>query len=165
VRNRSTVIVNTSTKLPGEQLETLSRALRQLHSLLLQAEKVFHPPTAALELLDRLVRDPAWAWLRPLSALIADIDHVLAQKQPPTEYDLAVAAAHARELLANDGDAQNAQFLERYRSLLQLNPELVSMHGELKGLLKTAPAESADEADRLHHRHQWAMRCKHQMHG
>ena len=157
--------MNASTQLPGEQLETLSQALRQLHSLVLQAEKTFHPPTAGLELLDRLVRDPAWAWLRPLSALIADIDHVLAEQQPPTEYDLAVAAAHVRELLAGHGDAQNAQFLERYRGLLQLSPELASMHGELKGLLKTAPAESADEADRLHRRHQWAMRCKHQMRG
>ena len=157
--------MNTSTKLPGEQLETLSRTLRQLHALLLQVEKTFHPPTAGLELLDRLVKDPAWAWLRPVSALIADIDHVLAQKQPPTEYDLAVAAAHVRELLAGHGDAQTAQFLERYRGLLQLSPELASMHGELKGWLKTAPAESADEADRLHHRHQWAMRCKHQLRG
>ena len=157
--------MNTSKKLPGEQLEALSRTLRQLHSLVLQAEKAFHPPAAGLELLDRLVRDPAWAWLRPLSALIADIDHVLAESQPPTEYDLAVAAAHARELLAGGGDAGNAQFVERYRGLLQLSPDLASMHGEVKGLLKTAPPESDDEAERLHYRHQWAMRCKHQMRG
>jgi hypothetical protein len=157
--------VSTSTKLPGEQLATVSRMLRRLHSCLLQTEKAFHPPSAGLELLDRLLKDPAWAWLRPLSGLIADIDHVLAQQQPPTEYDLAVAAAHARELLTGEGDVQNAQFLERYRGLLQLSPELASLHGELKGLLKTTPAESADEADRLHHRHQWAMRCKHQLRG
>jgi hypothetical protein len=157
--------VSISTKLPGEQLSTLSRALLRLHSLLLQAEKTFHPPSGGLELLDRLVNDHQWQWLRPLSALIADIDHVLAQDQPPTEYDLAVAAAHARELLTGEGDAQNAQFLGRYRGLLQLSAELASLHGELKGLLKAAPAEAADEADRLHHRHQWAMRCKHQLRG
>lgn len=150
---------------PGEQLEALSRKLRELHSRLLQVEKEFHPPMARLELLDRLVKDPAWSWLRPLSSLITDIDHVLAEEQPPTEYDLAVAAAHARELLAGEGDARNQPFAERYRALLQLSPELASIHGELQGLLKNAPSESADEAERLHHRHQWAMRCKHRARG
>ncbi|MGH8175064.1 MAG: hypothetical protein ACREV5_02230 [Steroidobacter sp.] len=150
---------------PGEQLETLSRKLQQLHTLALEAERPFHPPMRQLEMLDRLLKDPAWAWLRPLSALIADIDHVLAQEQPPTEYDLAVVAAHARELLSGKGAASDSGFLDRYRALLQLSPELVSAHGELKGLLVRAPLESENEAERLHHRHQWAMRCGHRQRG
>lgn len=146
---------------PSRELETLSRRLQKLHAQLIEAEREFHPGLAPLTLLDRLVNDPEWAWLRPLSALIADIDHVLAQAQPATEFDRAVVAAHARGLLAGEGDLQNQQFLDRYRALLQMHPALVSLHGELKALLKTAPAESDDEAERLHARHQWAMRCKH----
>jgi hypothetical protein len=156
--------VNASVPHPGDQLETLSRKLQLLHAQTLEAEKQFHPVMGGWELLDKLMTDPAWAWLRPLSALIADIDHVLAQEVPPTGYDLAVVAAHARELLAGEGES-NAAFVERYRPLLQMSPELISVHGELKKLLKEVPSESDNEAERLHHRHQWAMRCKHQLRG
>ena len=150
---------------PTAELEMLSRKLQQLYSHLLEAEREFQPPVGALELLDKLVNDPAWAWLRPLSLLIADIDHVLAQQQPPTEYDRAVVAGHLRGLLAGEGDLQNEQFLNRYRALLQTNLSLASAHGELKGLLRTWPTEATDESERLHARHQWAMRCKHRTHG
>jgi hypothetical protein len=151
--------------LPGSTLELLSRQLQQLHGLLLAEEKQFHPPVPPLALLDRLMNDPAWAWLRGLSTLIADIDHVLAQPEAATEYDLAVVAAHARALLSGEGDAgstwHDRDFIERYRALLQLSPALIAIHGEIKRLLKGAPAESEDEAQRLHARHQWAMRCQH----
>ena len=147
--------------LPANELETLSRQLQKLHAALIAAERQFHPGLAPLGLLDRLVNDPQWAWLRPVSALIADIDHVLAQPEAPTEFDWAVVAAHSRGLLAGEGDLQHQEFMDRYRALLQSHPELVSLHGELKALLKNAPRESDDEAERLHARHRWAMRCKH----
>ena len=152
--------MNQTSLLPGDQLEILRRKLQQLHALTLDAEKQFHPVMGSWELLDRLVKDPVWAWLRPLSTLIADIDHVLAQQEPATEYDLAVAAGHTRELLAGEGES-GAQFNERYLPLLQQSPELVSAHGDVKRWLKDAPVESVDESERLHRRHQWAMRCKH----
>jgi hypothetical protein len=153
----------TSQALPGRQLETLSRTLQRLHSHALAAEKQFHPVMGEWELLDKLMKDPAWAWLRPLSALIADIDHVLAQDQPPTEFDLAVVAGHTRELLAGEG-AANRAFADRYVPLLQSDVDLAAVHGELRRLLKDAPVETANEAERLHRRHQWAMRCKHRVH-
>ena len=146
---------------PTQQLERLSRKLRSLHSYALEQEKTFHAAMSQLELLDKLLHDPDWAWLRPLSRLMADIDAVLAFEQPPTEYDYMVAAAHARELLTGGGATPHPEFLERYRGLLQLSPELASTHGEIKGLLQSAPSEPQNEAERLHHRHQWAMRCKH----
>lgn len=157
----------TNTTLPVDSLEAISRRLQQLHALLLETEKQFHPGLSPLSLLDRLMNDPAWAWLRALSALISDIDHVLAQAQAPTQFDLAVVAAHARALLAGEGDMVESQatygaFRERYHALLQMNPALVSMHGQMKALLKAAPSETDDEAERLHARHQWAERCRHQ---
>lgn len=107
---------------PKTQLEQLSRKLQHLYSLVLATERQFQPQLGGLELLDKLVNDPAWAWLRPLSTLNAQIDHVLAQLQPPTEYDHAVVAAHLRGLLAGEGDLANESFLNRYRPLLQLSP-------------------------------------------
>jgi hypothetical protein len=146
---------------PQQALETLSRKLQQIYSLVLASERQFDPSASGLALLDRLVNDPAWAWLRPLSALSAEIDHALSQSQPPTVYDHAVVAAHIRGLLAGENDLRHDPFLDRYRPLLQLNPELASAHGELKALLKNAPSEAADEAERLHRRHQWNERVSH----
>lgn len=158
----------TNLTLPGESLEAISRRLQQLHALLLETEKQFHPAVSPLALLDRLMKDPSWAWLRPLSALISDIDHVLAQAQAPTQFDLAVVAAHVRALLSGEGDLHSQEsygpFRERYHALLQMSPAAVSMHGQLKSLLKSAPPETDDEAERLHARHQWAERCRHQRH-
>lgn len=146
---------------PRTQIELLSHKLRQLYSLILRTERQFDAGPGGLALLDRLMNDPQWAWLRPLSMLTAEIDHVLAQSQPPTEYDHAVVAAHIRGLLAGEGDLANEAFLQRYRPLLQLDPELAGAHGELRALSKAAPTESANEAERLHARHQWSMRAKH----
>jgi len=151
--------------IPKTEIELLARRLQHLYSLILKAEREFDTGTGGLALLDRLVNDPAWAWLRPLSALTAEIDHVLAQDQPPTQYDHAVVAAHIRGLLSGEGELRNDAFLERYRPLLQLNPALASAHGDLKALLKAAPSESANEAERLHARHQWAMRARHRSSG
>lgn len=149
---------------PETALEAISRKLQRLYTLVLKGEREFDGSAGGLALLDQLMNHPAWAWLRPLSMLIAEIDHVLAQTQPPTEYDYAVVAAHIRGLLSGEGELRNDAFLERYRALLQLNPELASTHGELRTLLKAAPTESANEAERLHARHQWVMRARHRTH-
>jgi hypothetical protein len=149
------------TSTDSAEFQNLSRKLRQLHAQLLQAEKEFHPPIGGPQLLDKLVNDPAWAWLRALSKLIADIDHVLAQPTGATEHDGAVVAAHLRGLLAGEGDLLNESFLARYRPLLQASSSLASTHGELKALLKSMPVEPENEAERLHARHQWNLKCRH----
>ena len=147
--------------IPQTEIEQLSRKLQALYALILETERTFHPEASGVALLDKLLNDPAWAWLRPLSLLTAEIDHVLHETQAPTQYDHAIVASHIRGLLFGDGDLHNEAFLERYRPLLQLNPELAGAHGELRALVKAAPSESADEAERLHARHRWSMRAKH----
>ncbi|HEV8332252.1 MAG TPA: hypothetical protein VGQ22_12580 [Steroidobacteraceae bacterium] len=142
-------------------LEDVSRKLQQLFAATLNAERRFAPSGAGLELLDRLMNDPAWAWLRPLSTLISEVDHALAQDAELSELEGAAAAAHIRGLIFGEGDQVDAEFLTHYRSLLQLDHALASTHGELRALLKTLPAESPNESERLHARHQWAMRRKH----
>jgi hypothetical protein len=142
-------------------LEAVSSKLQQLYALVLKAEREFDPAAAGLALLDRLVNDPAWAWLRPLSLLIAELDHVLAQDSELSVNERAAAAAHIRGLVFGEGDSTDEVFLVRYRPLLQLDHSLASVHGELKQLLNALPAESENESERLHARHQWAMRRKH----
>ena len=147
--------------MPRTALEDVSRKLQQLYAAVLQAERRFAPSGAGLELLDRLMNDPAWAWLRPLSTLIAEVDHALAQDAELSELEGAAAAAHIRGLIFGEGDAVDQEFLTHYRSLLQLDHALASTHGELRALLKKLPQESPNESERLHARHQWAMRRKH----
>lgn len=142
-------------------LEDVSRKLQQLFAATLNAERRFAPSGAGLELLDRLMNDPAWAWLRPLSTLISEVDHALAQNAELSELEGAAAAAHIRGLIFGEGEQVDTEFLTHYRSLLQLDHALASTHGELRALLKTLPAESPNESERLHARHQWAMRRKH----
>jgi hypothetical protein len=142
-------------------LEAVSRKLRELYSAVLAAERRFAPSGAGLELLDRLVNDPAWAWLRPLSSLIAEVDHALAQPMDLSFAEGAAAAAQIRGLILGEGDLIDDAFLTHYRSLLQLDPALASTHGELRKLLQALPDESPTESERLHARHLWAMRRKH----
>jgi len=147
--------------MPRAALEDVSRKLQQLYAAVLHAERRFAPSGAGLELLDRLMNDPAWAWLRPLSSLIAEVDHALAQEAELSAMEGAAAAAHIRGLLFGEGDLVDKEFLTRYRSLLQLDHMLASTHGQLRELVKQLPAESPNESERLHARHQWAMRRNH----
>ena len=147
--------------MPRAVLEEVSRKLQQLYAATLNAERRFAPSGAGLELLDRLMNDPAWAWLRPLSTLIAEVDHALAQDGELSEMEGAAAAAHIRGLIFGEGDLLDEAFLTHYRSLLQIDHALASTHGQLRQLMKSLPDESPNESERLHARHQWAMRRKH----
>ncbi len=143
------------------QLRELSDALQSLHGAVLAVERQFDPTLAGVAGMDRLAHDPAWAWLRRISSLIADVDHVLASREPLTEYEVAAVGAHARALLFGQGEPVDAEFLARYRPLLQMSAELASLHGGLRRLLDSFPAEADNESERLHARHVWAERCKH----
>lgn len=144
-----------------QDLEAVSLGLQALHKQILEAEGAHLPGRSSLELLDRLVNDPAWAWLRALSTLIADVDEGLAKDADVTAGDAAAAAGHVRALVFGLGEPRDEAFLNRYRPLLQLSPALASKHGELKRLIDALPPEPQNESEKLHARHVWAMRRKH----
>ena len=147
----------------ARQLHALSGALQLIHSHILAVERQFDPGLTGLQGMERLAHDPAWAWLRTISSLIADVDHVLASREPLTESEVGAVAAHARGAFFGQGERTDEQFLARYRPLLQMSAPLASTHGELKRMLDALPAESENESERLHARHLWAMRCKKRM--
>jgi hypothetical protein len=144
-----------------KDLEAISRALQALHRQVLETEGAYLPGRSPLELLDRLVKDPAWAWLRALSTLIVELDEALAKDTDVTASDAAAAAGHVRALVFGLGEPRDEAFLGRYRPLLQLSPALASAHGELKRLIDALPPEPENESEKLHARHVWAMRRKH----
>jgi hypothetical protein len=142
-------------------LEAVSRALQAVHKQILEAEGAYLRGRGGLELLDRLISDAEWAWLRSLSSLIADLDEALAKDTDLTPGEAAAAAGHVRALVFGLGEPRDEAFLNRYRPLLQASAALASSHGELKGLIDALPPEPQNESEKLHARHVWAMRCKH----
>jgi hypothetical protein len=75
--------------------------------------------------------------------------------------EVAAIGSHARALLSGQGAPVEQAFLERYRALLQTHPDVAIAHGTALAALKKLPPEPETEGDRLHARHQWAMRLKH----
>ena len=139
-------VMGDATRQLRDDLEAVSRALQQLHKLVLEAEGAPLPGQAGLALLDRLLNDPGWAWLRPLSMLIADLDEGLAEDPALTEGAAATAAGRVRALVFGLGEPRDEAFLGRYRPLLQLSPALASAHGQLKRLIDALPVTRAPES-------------------
>lgn len=120
-------------------LEAVSRALQDVHKQIVEAERPHGSSRERVALLDLLLHDPDWAWLRALSKLIADLDEALDQDAEPTSSEAEAAADQVRALVFGVGEARNEAFLGRYRPLLQKSPGLASAHGALKRLVEALP--------------------------
>lgn len=149
-----------SDSLPLQTLEDASRALRGLLGVVIAVERRFGSQQSPLALLRQIMEDPQWEWLRPLYQLIADVDHAAHEGDLPIT-EVAAIGAHATALLSGVGAPVEQAFLERYRALLQTDPEVAMAHSAALQAIRKLPPETDDEAERLHARHQWAMRCKH----
>lgn len=149
----------------SEALADSSSALQRVLRAILDAEKRSLGMTSPLELVQAITTDPEWAWIRPLYALIADIDHAQATDDGLPATEVAAIGAHARALLSGTGAPIEHAFLERYRALLQLNPDVAIAHGAAVQALKKLPPEADTEFERLRARHQWNERRQHQRRG
>lgn len=145
-------------------LNDASRALSSLLGVVIAVERRFGAEQSPLALLRQIREDPEWQWLRPLYQLIADIDHAAHDGDLPAT-EVAAIGGHALALLSGSGAPIEQVFLDRYRDLLQIDPEVVIAHSTAVQALRKLPAEPENEAERLHARHQWAMRCKHRRQG
>jgi hypothetical protein len=102
--------------------------------------------------------------LRPLYQLIADVDHAIHGGDLPAT-EVAAIGGHALALLSGVGVPIEQAFLERYRALLQTDPEVAIAHSAALQAIRKLPPESDSEAERLHAHHQWVMRCEHRRGG
>lgn len=105
-------------------MEALRQALLDLHKALIESERVViervEGRLTAAQLWQRLVEDPALAWLGALSSLIVRLDEGLARE------DEASLRTSVHELLA--ADAGDTDFHRRYGIHLQENPDVVLAH-------------------------------------
>jgi hypothetical protein len=108
-------------------------ALLDLHRALLEAERrdyeKAHGPVSGGDFLQALILDPAFAWLAPLTGLIAQLDEV---------EGAASVLADIRALLSLRGDG--SEFQRRYAERIDRDPDLAFAHGVVLAELRRATA-------------------------
>jgi len=121
------------------KLRALRHALLALHKSLLddqqqRYEREHGRVESGGKLLNLLVSDPAFAWLRVLSALIVQIDERLDAKEPMTSRDVALLRDEVRVAISPSelGD----EFQRNYARALQDSPQAVMLQGKVSQLLQ-----------------------------
>jgi hypothetical protein len=125
-----------------QRLRDLSARLLRLHALLLEHERRayedVHGTITPRDLLQLLLGDERFAWLRSLSQMIARIDEALDTEKTGTPLDAKTFFRDAQRLLRSGGtDA----FATRYAQALQDSPDVVMAHADV---VKTLPRPQRD---------------------
>lgn len=123
-----------------DRLQAARAAAFEVHGALLETtrreyEREFGRVADAATLLKVVTSEPAFAWLRPLTAAIADADSVLTARE--------TQAGHARVLLEAitqllRADAAGAPFQRRYHDAIQASPDVAVTHAKATRTLRSA---------------------------
>ena len=113
-------------------LREVSRALIPLHRRLIDATRDdyafgYAPVESPSQLLQLVNTDPFFAWLKPLTMLIVDIDEMAR-----TDFEPGDAARVAHRLERLFGARAGAAFAERYLPLLQRDVDVTVGHAALR---------------------------------
>jgi hypothetical protein len=122
-------------------LDNVSRALLRLHKALLDGERVsyerVHGRIPSNGAYFQLVLGDAWfAWLRPLSQLMARFDELCEEDEESSRADIAELMASARTLLMPSEAGEG--FARHYYDALQRDPDVVLAHAATHVLLRSA---------------------------
>ncbi|MDQ3687923.1 MAG: hypothetical protein M3430_20285 [Acidobacteriota bacterium] len=121
----------------SERLRGLRRALLHLHKTLLDDERArFERVRGRIEssgaFLQLVLHDEWFAWLRPLSGLVVQIDELLdAEEATKGEAEALITQAHSLLKPEEGGEGLG----DKYRAALQRTPEVVLAHAEASKLL------------------------------
>ena len=123
-------------------LVEVRRGLMRLHKALIDAERSdferARGPINNSQLLQALIEDPFFAWLRPYSGLIVEIDEALAAREPISAPAARAYVERARELVATPVDEPPE--LSRLEQVRTRHPEVLLLHLELTSRISTALA-------------------------
>ena len=119
-------------------LNDLRQALLRLHKTLMDWERGgyerIHGRQSSNDLLNALLNDPQFAWLRPISQLIVRIDELLGDKTPPMRNDVDAVVSQVKALTSPN--AEGNIYERRYDTVLQEHPDAVFAHRDVLKLLK-----------------------------
>jgi hypothetical protein len=119
-----------------DALAAVAETLRPLHKALIEVTQVAYErehgtvagPAALFQL---LVHDPHFAWLRPMSGLMADLDEILDEDEPIEAARAAELRQRVEGLITEGGH----EFSARYLAVLQAEPDVVMAHAALRRAL------------------------------
>ena len=125
-------------------LDALRRALLELHKALLEAQRARYEREhgrveTAGELLDLVLRDASFEWLRVLSALIARLDELADAEDGDAAGEMRSVIDRLRSLVRFEG---NAGFTVPYREIVDAVPDALVAHVRLSRLLAESGAKS-----------------------
>ena len=118
-----------------ESLRELSRHLLPLHRALIESARAEYaamvaPVSGPGHLLQLLNDDPFFAWLKPLTSLIVDIDEMARVDFTPADFD--AIAARVDRLFGNTADPE---FAGHYVPVLQRDVDVAIAHAALRQIL------------------------------
>ena len=125
---------------PRERLTALREALIHLHKALLESERIsyeatFGQITSPYQFLHLLTNDPWFAWLAPVTRLIASADEMLDAKEPLTAAGVESLVQQARTLLV--ATAEGEGFSRHYDEALQRSPDVIMAHAVAARLIRS----------------------------
>ena len=128
-----------------QQLIQLRQPLLHLHKTLLDLEReAYERAHGRVEnsyaVLQLVLHDPWFAWLRSLSELMVQIDEMLDAKEPPKQSEAGAIINQARVLLTPSETGSG--FQRKYFSSMQQSPDVVLAHAEVVKHLGAAGGET-----------------------
>jgi hypothetical protein len=127
-----------------QRLTDLRNTLLTLHKALLDSEKTSYElvhgsiPSAGA-FLQLLINDNWFAWLRPITTLLVQIDESLAAKKPPaTARDLEQLIVDTGALLSPPREKDG--FWKRYSGVVQRDPGVAVLHRQMEQRVQDARA-------------------------
>lgn len=120
-----------------QELLNLSIKLRSLHKDLLlfqtrKVEEVDERRLSAYDILHLSIHDPRYDWLRKLSTLMAQIDHLIHSEEGIEILDSACIYDEATRLFKNE----YPEFSEHYSHAMSQDPHLIVKQAEVLAALK-----------------------------
>ena len=114
-------------------------ALLRLHKALLESERASYEQTfgkvaSPYQFLKLVTEDPWFAWLRPVTQLVAAMDEALDAKEPLTTGGMEDLFSRARKLLVPTEGGEG--FSQHYDEALQRDPDVVFAHATVAKLLR-----------------------------
>lgn len=141
--------VEDKTSSPGEleqiaarqNLTAVRTALLDLHKALLESERASYEQAfgkigTSYQFLQLLTTDPWFAWLQPVTQLIAAIDEALDGKEPLTATGVRALLDRTKSLLAPTAAGEG--FSRHYDEALQRDPDVVFAHATTARTMRSA---------------------------
>lgn len=93
---------------------------------------------SGMALLRLVAEDPAFAWIRPLTAMVASVDEALVDPEPAAGARHQVLLQAMVNLLR--ADAEGSEFQRRYFAAIQASPDIAVVHRQAVQAMRSMPS-------------------------